>query len=656
MEESKELKNLYSFLQGLVYITIFIEAFALFGHSFELIQSNENAQLVWLKFRHLGIYSNIFYSKFFTLALIVIVSIGTKAKKKMDLKIWKHILLPLSIGAIFFFCSVYVLYFKAKPVSFCPLTMPQICYTLLSILGAVLIQTGLDNISKHIKSGLMSDRFNIDNESFEQTRDKIETSSSISIPMKFYHNRRFQNGYINIVNPFRGTLLLGTPGSGKSFGVVNSFIRQHSEKGFMLAVYDFKFPDLARLTFHNYNQNRAKKIIPNSTQFHVINLTDVEYSKRVNPLKHEFIQILADAQETAEALVESLKKGGSDGGADQFFSQSAINFLAATIYFFAKYEGGKYSTFPHVMAFLNQGYEPIFKVLFSEPELGSLLSPFRSAFERNAFEQLEGQIGTLKIHISRLATKETFWVFSGDDVNLKITDRNNPAYLVIANNPNTQNVNSASNALILMRLVRLINTRGNLPCSIIIDEAPTLYFHKLENLLATARSNQVATLLGLQELPQLKQQYGKETSDTICAICGNVVSGSVRNKDTLDWLEKLFGKVTQLKESISINRDSTTFSQNENRDFLIPMAKIANLKTGEMVAKVALEAGQNVQNSYNCQINLDIKAIEAEEKLYKDLPIYYDFEGEKEKYLKENYLKINEDILELVCLFQFTHP
>ena len=304
---------------------------------------------------------------------------------------------------------------------------------------------------------------------------------------------------------------------------------------------------------------------------------------------------------------------------------------------------------------MNQSYEHIFKVLFSEPELGSLLSPFKSAFERNAFEQLEGQIGTLKIHISRLATKETFWVFSGDDVNLKITDRANPAYLVIANNPNTQNVNSASNALILMRLVRLINTRGNLPCSIIIDEAPTLYFHKLENLLATARSNQVATLLGLQELPQLKQQYGKETSDTICAICGNVISGSVRNKDTLEWLEKLFGKVKQVKESISINRNITTFSQNENMDFLIPSAKIANLRTGEMVAKVALEAGHNIQNSYNCQINLDIKAIEAEEKLYKDLPIYYDFEGRKEEYLKENYLQINQDILEIVCQFQFSH-
>ncbi len=648
MEESKELKSLYSLLQASVYVTIFIEVFVLFGHSFELIQSNEKAQLLWLKFNQLGIYSNIFYTKLFTLALIFIVSIGTKAKKNTELKIWKHILIPFSIGGLIFFGSIFLLFLKSKPITFCPLTMPQICYTLLSILGAVMIQVGLDNCSKHIKSGMMQDRFNIENESFEQTRQRIETDSSISIPMRFYHNRRFQNGFINIVNPFRGTLLLGTPGSGKSYGVVNSFIRQHSEKGFMIAVYDFKFPDLAKLAFYNYNQNRSKGVIPKNTQFHVINLTDVEYSRRVNPLKREYIQVLADAQETAEALIEALKKGSSSQGSDQFFSQSAINFLSAIIYFFSKYENGQYSTFPHVMAFLNQSYESIFKILFSEPELGSLLSPFKTAFENKAFDQLEGQIGTLKIHISRLATKETFWVFSGDDMNLKITDRNSPSYLVIANNPNTQNVNSGCNALILMRLVRLINTRGNLPCSVIIDEAPTLYFHKLENLLATARSNRVSTLLGLQELPQLKQQYGKETAETICAICGNVVSGSVRNKDTLEWLEKLFGKVKQVKESISINRNQTTLSQNENMDYLIPSAKIANLRTGEMVAKVAMEADYNVQNSYNCQINLDREALEKEEKQYPDMPIFYDFGGRKEEALKNNYLKINQDITAII--------
>ena len=563
MEESKELKNLYTMLQGAVYLTVCLEILVFFGQFMHLPKIPMD---IILRFSRFPMYRNILFSKGFTLMLILVVATGTRAKKDLDWDVKKHIALPLYMGLILFFGSLLLLQIPTNRVAYFHLTMPQICYIIASVVGAILIQTGADNISKRLKSGLMKDRFNVENESFEQTKQAIETPQSVNIPMQFYHEGKYNKGYINLTNPFRGTLLLGTPGSGKSFSVVNSFIRQHSEKGLMLAVYDFKFPDLAKVTYHNYIKNRTAGKIPSNTQFHVINLTDVEYSRRVNPLRADYIQSLADAQETAEALVEALKKGGSSHGADQFFSQSAINFLSAIVYFFAQYEGGKYSSFPHVMAFLNQNYDTIFKVLFSERELDSLLSPFKSAYENKAFDQLEGQIGTLRIHISRLATKESFWVFGGNDFDLKITDPRHPAYLVIANNPQTQNINSASNTLVLTRLVRLINTKGNLPCSLIIDEAPTIYFHRLDNLMATARSNRVSTLLGLQELPQLKQQYGKETAETICAICGNVISGSVRNKDTLDWLEKLFGKVKQVKESVSINRNNTTISQNENMD------------------------------------------------------------------------------------------
>ncbi len=437
--------------------------------------------------------------------LIGIVATGTKAKKNLTWQPERHVLTPLSIGGIFFIGSVILLWFKSKNTVFFYLNPFQIAYVGCSIIGAVLIQTGADNISKHIKSRLLRDRFNHDNESFEQSQNCLNTPQSVNIPMQFYHHKKFNKGYINIVNPFRGTLLLGTPGSGKSYSVVNSFIRQHSAKGFVLAVYDFKFPDLAQRTYYHYLRNKERGKLPPNSQFHVINLTDVTRSRRVNPIKAAYIQTLADAQETAEALVEALKKGGSSQGADQFFSQSAINFLAATLYFFAKYENSKYATFPHVMAFLNQDYAAIFKALFTQNELQSLLSPFKTAYDNKAFEQLEGQIGTLKIQISRLATKEAFWVFSGDEVDLSISDPLNPVYLVISNNPQTQSVNSASNALILNRLVRRINTRGNLPCSLIIDEAPTIYFHRLDNLMATTRSNRVSTLLDLQELPQRQQ-------------------------------------------------------------------------------------------------------------------------------------------------------
>ena len=645
MEESKELKNLYFLLQGVVYLTVVVEAFVLFGYKMNL---PKNVFIVLLKFRKFGIYQNVFLSKGFTVLLIFIVAIGTRAQKNLQWSTRKHVILPLVVGLQLFFGSVIFLLLPPSYIIVWHLTTFQCCYIISSILGAILLQIGVDNISKHIKSHLMRDRFNVENESFEQTEQRIETPQSVNIPMRFYYNKKYNKGYINIVNPFRGTLLLGTPGSGKSYSVVNEFIRQHSAKGFMLAVYDFKFPDLAQITYAQYHEQLNEKRIPPNTQFNVINLNEVEYSRRVNPLKAAYIQTLADAQETAEALVEALKKGTSSSGSDQFFSQSAINFLSATIFFFAKYESGKYSSFPHVMSFLNQSYDTIFKVLFTQPELISLLSPFKSAFDNKAFEQLEGQVGTLKVQISRLATKESFWVLSGDDIDLKITDKQCPAYLVIANNPKTQNVNSACNTLILTRLVRLINTKGNFPCSLIIDEAPTLYFHRIENLMATARSNKVSTLIGLQELPQLKQQYGKDTADTICAICGNIISGSVRNKDTLDWLEKLFGKVKQIKESVSINRNNTTISQNENIDYLIPSAKIANLRTGELVAKIAMDTEQVIQNTYSCQVALDKKKLDEAESLYPEMPIVTDFLGEKEAYLFSNFNRIYNEVGALV--------
>ncbi len=277
-----------------------------------------------------------------------------------------------------------------------------------------------------------------------------------------------------------------------------------------------------------------------------------------------------------------------------FFTQSAINFLAACIFFFAKHDGGKYSSLPHVLSFLNRSYQEVFDTLFSEPELVSLLSPFRSAWLEKAFPQLEGQVGTLKIFISRLATKETFWVFSGDDFNLKISDPNSPSIVVLANDPNTQNINSACYSIVLNRLTKLINSKGNLPSALIIDEVPTLFVHKVENLIATARSNKVAVLMGLQEIPQFNQQYGKDTAATITAVVGNVLAGSVRNKETLDWLERLFGKSKQIGEGLSIDQNKVSASLNEKLEALIPAGKMASLNTGEMVGLIAADVQEKL--------------------------------------------------------------
>ena len=643
MEESKELQKLYGFMQAFIYITVCIEIL-LFVH----FPFSEQIMPLLSKMAKIPIYSNILYSKLFTFFIIMVTCIGTRSKKDLELDPTKQIIFPLIFGFIMFFGSICFLFFKEKGET--NLEWHNIAYIILSIIGATLINSALDNISKRIKSNFMKDRFNIENESFEQSKDKVETEYSVNIPMKFFYNRKWHNGWLNICNCFRGTFVIGTPGSGKSFSVINSFIRQHSAKGFAEVVYDFKFPELAKIAYYNYQKNKQLGKIPSNFKFNVINFSDIEYSRRINPLKREYIEILADATETAEALYESLQKGdkGSGGNSD-FFKTSAVNLLAASIYFWSRYENGKYSDLPHVLAFLNQEYDVLFKVLFSEPELKSLVSPFEAAYKSGAVDQLEGQMASLKVQLSRLATKESFWVFSGNDFNLKVSDKKDNSYRNFANNPKTQSMNSALNALIINRLTRLVNTKGNYPTSIIVDECPTLYFYQLATLLSTARSNKVSICLGLQELPQLEEQYGKATAKTITSIIGNTLSGQAKAPETLDWLQKLFGKVKQVKEGVTIRRNETTINMNEQMDFVIPASKISSLQAGTLVGQVALDFGQedNFPTAmYHCKTNLDLKKIKKEEEAYKELPKVYNFgtADNREKLLQKNFKRIYDEV------------
>lgn len=648
MQETKEQQSLYRFLQTGIYFTLIFEfiIFIYINAPFWGVFSK-----VLFNISDLPFYHNLVYSKLSTLLLICLVAIGTLAKKNLELDPKKHIVLPLAIGLLLFFGSIF---FYAIPsnILFFYTNVYDLIYMSMSLVGAVLTHMALDNISKLIKSGLGKDKWNIEGESFMQQTEIRLSPYSVNIPMKFYYKKKVRDGWINIENPYRGTMVVGTPGSGKSFSVINPFIRQLMAKEFPMCVYDFKFPDLGKIAYYHYNlakQNGKMK----DYKFNVINLQQVEKSQRINPLRSDYIVTLADASETAEALVEALKKGDKSGGADQFFTQSAINFLASCIYFLSRYEDGRYSTLPHVLSLLNRSYEEIFTLLFGNDELVSLLSPFMTAFKAKAFNQLEGQVGTLKIFISRLSTKETFWVFSGDDFNLKISDKKEPSILILANDPNTQNINSACYSVVLNRLTRLINSKGNLPSALIIDEIPTLFVHRIENLIATARSNRVAIVMGLQELPQFKQQYGKDTATTITSVVGNIISGSVRNKETLDWLERLLGKSKQLGESLTVDREKTSSQLSEKLEILIPAGKIASLNSGELVGIIAAEAREDYTGIFetsaiNCKVNLNKATIEREENNYRELPDFYKFGDNKDKTLRDNFDKINQDIEELV--------
>ena len=652
MQEQQHQIKIYGFLQKAVYAVVALDCASLF-------YLNANIPVVSNLLKNFSKMSFIYppiNAKFATLVLIGLVAIGTKAKKKKDLNIATEIVLPIVLGLVLIFSSLIVQNEAGnnKLTKIFPgMNLYQIIYATLSFLGALILQMGADSISKLMQQKMGKDRWNVEEESFDQNQELIKSETNINIPYLFRYKGKSNKGWINL-NPFRGTMVIGTPGSGKSFGVINPAIRQMIAKGFCLCIYDFKFPDLAQIAYYHYLLKKSKDSDYNYS-FHVINLNEVEKSRRVNPFHKKYIQTLAEAQEMAESMVSSLQKGGSSsgGGSEAFFTQSAINFLASCIYFFAKLENGKYSDLPHILSFMNRSYQEIFDSLFKNEEIGSLLSPFKTAYDNKAFDQLEGQIGTLKIFLSRLATKESFWVFSGDEIELKITDRENPSILILASDPGTQDINSALYSAVLNRTLRLVNSKHNLPGGIIADEFPTIYIHKIDNVVATARSNRVAVLLGLQEIPQLRQFYKKEVADTISAIVGNILSGSARDKNTLDWLEKLFGKIKQKSFSQSISQQGTTTSINEKMDFMIPAGKIAALRTGEMVGMIA-QGEENDTDEYktsaiNGKINLDMKAIKQEEQNYVPMPVYYSFidkagNNRKEEVLMTNFRKINKEV------------
>ena len=724
MEETKDLTRAYSVFRTIIYVSVLLEFFeyaidpAILDHWNGIVVDIHDRIKTWVLY-HDG---NLVYSKIATFVLVCITCIGTRNKKNLEFDARRMVLYPLASGVGVLILSVW-LFGYSMDTRIYSLRLNIILYMIASIIGTVLIHVALDNISKWLKEGLLKDRFNLENESFEQCEEVINDKYSVNIPMRYYWKGKFRKGVINITNPFRGTWVVGTPGSGKTFSVIEPFIRQHSKKGFAMVVYDYKWPTLAQKLYYSYCLNKKTGALHGAKkdfQFNVINFVDVSHSRRVNPIQRKYIPNLAAASETAETLLESLQKGKKDGGggSDQFFQTSAVNFLAACIYFFVNYERepydkngnllraekvmdkqtrrekptgrvfdkdnnlldsqkdeyywlGKYSDMPHILSFLNESYQTIFEVLETDNEVAPLLGPFQTALKNKAMEQLEGMIGTLRVFTSRLATKESYWIFhkDGDDFDLKVSDPNNPSYLLIANDPEMESIIGALNALILNRLVTRVNTgQGkNIPVSIIVDELPTLYFHKIDRLIGTARSNKVSVALGFQELPQLEADYGKVGMQKIITTCGNIFMGAARNKETLEWAQNdVFGKAKQTSRSISINDQKVSTTISEKMDYLVPAAKIADMATGWLAGQAArdftatddsmlnrfdIEQSEEFKTTkYFCKTHFDMKQIKDEEDHYVPLPKIYEFKNDREKevLLNRNFKRVNQEIEDLV--------
>ena len=586
------------------------------------------------------LFHNPWISKWWTLLFLGLSCVGTKGVKNEKVQ-WIHIWIFLSAGAALFFLNWW---------------MPSIGwvfpYILTTVIGYVLMLVGGVYMSRLLKNNMVDDRFNDENESFMQETKLMNNDYSVNLPTKFYYKKRCHSGWINVVNPFRATIVLGTPGSGKSYAIVNNFIKQQIEKGFGLYIYDYKQPDLTLIAY-NHMLNNQKGYGKKPPSFYVINFDDPEHSHRCNPIHPAFMTDIADAYESAYTIMMNLNRTWIQKQGD-FFVESPIVLFAAIIWYLKIYENGRYCTFPHAIEFLCCPYEKIFPILTSYPELENYLSPFIDAWQGGAAEQLAGQIASAKIPLSRMISPQLYWIMTGDDFTLDINNPEEPKILCVGNNPDRQNIYGAALGLYNSRIVKLINKKGMLKSGVIIDELPTIYFKGLDNLIATARSNKVAVCLGFQDFSQLKRDYGDKEAAVVMNTVGNIFSGQVVG-ETAKTLSERFGKVLQQRQSMSINRNDVSHSINTQMDSLIPASKISTLTQGMFVGAVSDNFDERIrQKIFHAEIVVDNKRVAEETAAYKPIQLITDFKDDTpdksimKAAIQRNYDKIKHDVKTIV--------
>ena len=593
--------------------------------------------------RTAGLFGNILWTKLFAVVFLALSCLGTKGVKEEKIT-WRRIIATLSVGGVLFFFNWWLL---ALPL---PTVANTAFYILTVSVGYICLLMGGVWMSRLLKNNLMDDVFNTENESFQQETRLLTNEYSVNLPTRFYYRKRWNEGWINVVNPFRAAIVLGTPGSGKSYAVVNQFIKQQIEKGFAMYLYDFKFPDLSEIAYnHLLNNQGGYEKVPT---FYVINFDDPRRSHRCNPINPDFMTDISDAYESAYTIMLNLNRTWVQKQGD-FFVESPIILFAAIIWYLRIYKGGRYCTFPHAVEFLNKRYEDIFPILTSYPELENYLSPFMDAWLGGAQDQLQGQIASAKIPLSRMISPQLYWVMSGDEFTLDINNPDDPKVLVVGNNPDRQNIYGAALGLYNSRIVKLVNKKGQLKSSIIIDELPTIYFKGLDNLIATARSNKVTTLLGFQDFSQLKRDYGDKEAAVVMNTVGNIFSGQVVG-ETAKTLSERFGKVLQKRQSMTINRNDTSTSISTQMDSLIPQSKISTLTQGMFVGAVADNFDERIdQKIFHAEIVVDSAKVKVETAKYQKIPLITDFTDEEgidrmKEVVQENYERIKAEASQIV--------
>lgn len=631
-------------LRKIVDLTRFASIFILLLHfyyycyaAFELwnIQSGLTDRLL-KNIMHTGLFSNPHFSKLSATGLLIISLFGAQGKK--DEKVNRgSIAFYLVIGLLLFFGSSLLFHLNY------PLETVALIYMVVTGIGFLLILAGGNLLSRLIKLNLSDDIFNSENETFPQEERFLSNEYSINLPARYNLKQRIRKSWINIINPFRGLLVIGSPGAGKSWFVIQHVIKQHIEKGFAMFVYDFKYDDLSKIVYNWLQQN--KHTYPVTPSFYVINFDNLSVSHRCNPLDPSTMNDITDATESARTILLGLNREWINKQGD-FFVESPINFVTAIIWFLRTYADGKYCTLPHVIELMQANYDELFPVLNTQPEIEVLVNPFITAYQNDAMEQLEGQVASAKIGMARLASPQLYWVLSGNDFTLDINSPLHPKIVCVGNNPEKQQIYGAVLSLYISRLVRQVNKKGMLKCSLVFDEFPTIYFNNIDSLIATARSNKVATTLAMQDFSQLKKDYGKEQADVIVNITGNIISGQVMG-ETSKLLSERFGKIMQDRQSVSINRTDTSVSHSKQLDSAIPASKIASLSSGEFVGLIADNPDEKIKlKMFHAEIINDAEKLNEEVNSYRNIP---PVSNVTQQQVSDNYYQVKMEVKRLIA-------
>ena len=648
MQQEDDLRGLAKVMQFMRALSLLFALIHFYWHAYSWITAvGWNTALVdkiLMNFqRTSGLFSSPLYTKLFCLLFLALSCLGTRSVRSEKIS-RRRIALCGAAGILLFFCGGWLLRLPLPVRALGPL------YGLTLLAGYCLMLAAGVWLGRLIKERVFEDPFNDENESFMQETRLMTNDYSVNLPTLFYYKRQWHPGWINVVNPFRATVVLGTPGSGKSYAVVNQFIKQQIEKGFSMYIYDFKFDDLSVIAYNHLRTHMQGYKVP--PKFYVINFDDPRRSHRCNPIHRDFMTDISDAYESAYTIMLNLNKTWITKQGD-FFVESPIILLAAIIWFLKIYDGGRYCTFPHAIELLNKKYADVFVILTSHPELENYLSPFMDAWKGGAQDQLQGQIASAKIPLSRMISPQLYWVMTGDDFTLDINNPDAPKILCVGNNPDRQNIYSAALGLYNSRIVRLINKKGKLKSAVIIDELPTIYFRGLDNLIATARSNKVAVCLSFQDFSQLERDYGQEEAKVIENTVGNIFAGQVLG-DTAKTLSERFGRIVQLRTSNSLSNDNLTTSTNTQLDSLIPASKISNLSQGMFVGAVADNFDERIeQKIFHAEIVIDREKLAGETASYVPIPeisSFRDADGvdRMEEIIRRNYTQIKEDVTQII--------